>query len=197
MRNFDIEKLKEGQEQLDRRRDALIAVFDTFRGGFFKRIEGFIKEANGSNLRGVKELKRCNETEEYVEYTCTINNVDLNLVASYHVSPLDAFTNTLAAKILVYLDDEDDEQPHQELIIFEGPGDEYEYSMRWFPREGFGWLKARSPITESSGAEAAEIMLDHFYSLQRYWRERPPLGAVRQGKAGSRTIGFPIQKGTT
>jgi hypothetical protein len=194
MPNYNIERLKHEQEEVDRRKVELAESYAPFRKAFFGRLRKFTKEAVEIGLRNVKECRVVDEEDEFYEAECMLNGIDLDIVASSHVIPLDIYSEILASQIMIFTGVNENAEPYAKVVYYEAPGGAYRYEVLLLVESGIVRLKIRGDGNADGGREAAEVMLQHFYSLRRHWTERPSLRAIREGRGAARTMGFLQQK---
>lgn len=170
-----------------------------FRNGLLEKLDQFTREAKENGLRDVSPLKR-RDTNEIVEVTFTLNDLDLILVSTTDTLLLTNGGDHLASKILIYFDFEgnDDNTPFTEIVFQEVGGESYVYNIRWFtttepkPITGRRGAPKTADREAAVGREAANALINHLYRLKSSWKEKPTLRAMRGRKSENRTLGFRV-----
>jgi hypothetical protein len=188
----NIAALKRWQDERNARKQALIAQFVPFRDSLFERLEEWTKEADAQGLEGVT-IAVCHPiTSQVTELTCTINGFQLVLIASERVLTLELpSTETvleqelLAARVLVYVRDSDEEREADlDIPLYEDKAKVCHYRVRHFGRDEVTVLRHQL-LSDSEGRDAADVLIDFICGCDNLWNERPTLKAMRQTSGGS------------
>lgn len=174
-----LSSLKGEQDLLDSRKDDLLQRFVSFRDGMLEGLYQFTSEAAENGLRGVRICTVKRSCDRILEAELTLNHVDLVLVAPGLMLPVQPGDTTLVAKILVYVAGDDDRRPLVEIAVYQD-GERYQYGVHTFTAEGAtGPLRGGYDVNAGEGHRAAQDLIQHLYSFDASWQERPTLGALR------------------
>lgn len=191
MTNYDVSGLKAKQNELDSRRSKLLQIFIPFREGLLEGLEQFTKVASETGVQDVKPFKQVIMTDGDVEVAFGLNGLDLVLVATEGVYQLSLEDKALAAKMFIYLADSEDNKPFVEIIVCESGTEAYSYRVQWPTAKGEKWITGGCIVGKEEGLKTATALVNHFYSFEFYWKEKPTLGMMRGSMKGEkRPIGF-------
>ncbi len=189
MPNYDIAALKSQQDDFLARRKALLERFIPFWDGLIERLTEFTNEALAA---GLLDLQRCTLRPHYAETGVAelmLNGLNLVLVATDETNHLATSNNALAARVLIYPNDEPDAKPTGDFVAQELTSATYRAQGRFFG------VETNQPffdgeLSREEGRAAAEALIAFVYSFHLTWDERPLLGIALDRNTPTGSIGF-------
>jgi hypothetical protein len=189
MPNYDIAALKSQQDDLLARRKALLDHFIPFWDGLIERLTEFTDAALAA---GLHDVRRCTLRPHYAETGVAdlmLNGFNLLLVATDEANYLATSNNALAARVLIYPNDEPDARPTGDFVAQELPGAAYRVRGRFFVAETDQPF-FDGDLSLEQGRDAAEALIAFVYSFHLTWEERPLLGIALDRNTPTGSIGF-------
>ena len=191
---LNIEGMKAEQNRIDLRISKLSDIFIPFRAGFIKTLTDFATEALEKGIRGITQVKTITDNDNIIEISFTFNDIKLILISLNEALPTDEKVISgqinLAYKIFIYPAGPDDTEPHIEIGVIDNNNESFSYSMKWFREKDAKKIPVRMSTPTETGIKAANAFLNHLYSFNKSWNERPSLGGIRGKGSYSSNIGF-------
>ncbi len=199
MPGANISELKAKEDKLGSRRRQLLDRLIPFRQGLLETLEQFTQEAEAAGLRSVKRYKKTADAQGMLQATLTLNGFDLFVLSTdetYYdlpsqVDPTIHDESSLSVKVFFYESADDESTPFVEVFAREAPNSSYAYGVRWFGQGKQHDITRGNTVNKEEGVKTARALLDWFYTVERYWLDKPTRKAVLHKEANtSRPIGF-------
>ncbi len=187
---IDVKTIKQKQDEIESRKKKLLENFIPFRESLLDYLENFTAEAINQGVKNVSPLEKSKTTAELVSVSVTINSLSLSILSTNEALFPNPKTDKLAARLFLYFDNT---QRANVVVTFQ-EADEAKnvYYAEWATEEGLELLSGKSIVTDpaSSGKEAADKLINLFYSFIFFWSEKPSFSDFMKERLSKQNFGY-------
>ena len=185
-----VNKAKDLQNNESEGQASFLPDISKFHQELVKYIKKFVDLAKVNKVSGVdyKELKDLGEGLQ--EFYFKVRDTSLILVSRDELYLTDYSGKMRGNPAYIFHDGDPLNTPIIEILVFMDPINSKFYSVSWFSTNGKKPIIVNRFLDEDAGADAAEAILNFFYSQLRTWKEKPSRNEFCSVQSKNGQLGF-------